>query len=80
MTDESTPTLPRDYTLTEAAAALRMSTRWLRDRIKVDKLEHQKYGHKILFTEAQVDAIRARYAAQPIEQSITTGPKNKRAK
>lgn len=77
MTDE-TPTLPRDLTLAEAADSLRMSTRWLRDKIKADKLEHQKYGHKILFTPAQVEAIRARYTAQPAEQSITTGRKRSR--
>jgi hypothetical protein len=77
VTDETTPTLPRDFTLLETAAALQMSTRWLRDRIKADKLEHQKYGHKIMFTAAQVEAIRTRYAAQPVEQSITTGRKKR---
>ncbi len=69
MTEE---TLPRDWTLEEVAEALRMSTRWLRDRLKSDQLEHQKYGHKILFTDEQVAAIRAWHAAQPIEQSVTT--------
>jgi hypothetical protein len=72
VTDE---TLPHDYTLTETAAALRMSTRWLRDRIKADKLEHEKRGHKIIFTAAQVEAVRTRYTVQPVEQSITTGKK-----
>jgi hypothetical protein len=67
--------LPTDYTLAETAAALRMSTRWLRDRIKVDKLEHEKRGHKIIFTAAQVEAVRTRYTVQPVEQSITTGKK-----
>lgn len=76
MTDETTP-LPRDYTLTEAADALRVSTRWLRDRIKADKLPHGKRGHKIVFSGEQVEAIRKRYTAQPIEQSITTGRKKK---
>lgn len=70
--------LEKDYTLSEVAKALSMSTRWLRDRIKADQLPHQKYGHKILFTSAQVEAIRARYAAAtPVEQSITTGRKRK---
>lgn len=69
--------LPRDYTLLEAADALRVSTRWLRDRIKADKLPHGKRGHKIVFSAEQVEAIRGRYVAQPIEQSITTGRKKK---
>jgi hypothetical protein len=68
--------LEQDYTLVEAAAALRCSTRWLRDKIKADKLPHGKRGHKIVFSAAQVDAIRERYtAATPVEQSITTGRK-----
>lgn len=77
MTDETTSTLARDYTLVEVAAALRVSTRWLRDKIQADKLPHGKRGHKIVFTEAQVEAIRKRYEAQPIEQSITTGRKKR---
>lgn len=68
-------TLDPDYTLDEVAGALGMSTRWLRGRIKADKLEHQKYGHKIKFTPDQVQAIRERYAAAPVAQSITTGRK-----
>lgn len=77
MTDETTPTLPRDYTLTEVAAALRVSTRWLRDKIKADKLPHGTRGHKLVFSGDQVAAIRKRYEAQPIEQSITTGKKRR---
>lgn len=68
--------LERDYTLDEVADALGMSTRWLRDRIKADKLEHQKYGHKIKFTASQVEAIRGQYAAEPAKlEPITTGRK-----
>lgn len=78
MTDETTPaTLEPDYTLTEVAAALRVSTRWLRGKIKDDKLPHGTRGHKIVFDAEQVKAIRKRYEAQPIEQSITTGRKKK---
>lgn len=68
--------LSQDFTLDEVANALGMSTRWLRGRIKADKLTHQKYGHKIKFTTEQVEAIRSRYtAAVPVEESITTGRK-----
>lgn len=77
MSDDSTTALPRDYTLEQVASALGMSTRWLRDRIKADKLEHQRYGHKIAFTDAQVAAIRQRYTAAPVEKSITTGRKRR---
>lgn len=73
MTDETT-TLPRDYTLVEVAAALGMSTRWLRDKIKADHLEHLEYGHKIKFTADQVEAIRDRYTKAPVKGAITTGP------
>lgn len=75
MTADEKAALEVDYTLTETAKALRMSTRWLRERIKADKLEHQKYGHKILFTADQVEAIRTRYAATPVVEPITTGKK-----
>lgn len=75
----STAPLPKDYTLDEVAEALGMSTRWLRGRIKDDRLEHLRYGHVIKFTAAQVEAIRARYtkAPVPVEQSITTGRKKR---
>lgn len=70
-------TLANDYTLDEVADALGMSTSWLRRKVKSDLLEHQKYGHKIKFTPAQVDAIRARYSAQPEVEPITTGRKKR---
>lgn len=76
MTDTK-PTLDVDYSLIEVANALGMSERWLRGKIKADKLEHQGYGHKIKFTAAQVDAIRERYKKQPVEQSVTTGKKRR---
>jgi hypothetical protein len=74
MTDD---TLPRDYTLDEVAASLRMSSRWLRGKLKEDKLEHERRGHKLLFTAAQVEAIRTRYTVKPVEQSMTTGRKRR---
>jgi hypothetical protein len=75
MTDHPTPLVP-DYTLDEVAAALRMSTRWVRDRVK-DGAEHQRKGHKITFTAEQVDKLRAAHTKVPVEQSITTGRKKK---
>lgn len=71
---EPTP-LTKDYTLDEVAEALRMSTRWVRDRIKHDGAEHTRRGHKIVFTAEQVEKLRASHAKAPVEQSITTGRK-----
>lgn len=69
--------LTSDYSLAEVADALGMSTRWVRDRIKFDNVEHQRYGHKIRFTAAQVDKLRAAYAHTPVPQPVTTGRKRK---
>lgn len=67
-------TLDPDYTLEEVALAIGMSTRWIRDRCK-DGAEHIRYGHKIKFTEAQVEKLRADHTKQPTTESITTGKK-----
>ena len=67
--------LEKDYPLEEVADALGMSTRWVRDRIRLDGVEHQRYGHVIRFTEAQVAKLRADHVKVPVVESITTGPK-----
>lgn len=84
-TKENEVTLEPEYNLTEIAEALRMSTRWVRDRIKAGKegtgpfIEHQRNGKKITMTATQVDKLRAVHTqAAPVEQSITTG-RRKRA-
>lgn len=69
--------LEPDYTLEEVSKALRVSTRWVRDRLKAYGLEHQRKGHKITFTEAQVAALRATTISAPVEESITTGRKKR---
>ena len=74
----STPAaLPTDYTLEEVAEALGMSSRWVRDRIRLDGAEHQRYGHKIRFTPEQVESLRAAHAKAPAVESITTGRKKR---
>jgi hypothetical protein len=66
-------TLEQDYTLDEVAAAVRMSTRWVRDQISAGA-EHTRRGNKIRFTAQQVEALRARHAQQPVtSKRITTG-------
>lgn len=75
MTERTTPDLEPDHSLAEVATALGMSTRWVRQRI-ADGAEHQRYGHKIRFTPAQVQALRESHAAntQPANV-VTTGKK-----
>lgn len=76
-------TIPeKDHTLTETAQALQVSTRWIRDRIKAGMdpdsgkpfVEHIRRGHKIMFTAAQVEKLRAADTqTPPVAESITTG-------
>lgn len=67
--------LPVDFTLNEVAAALGMSERWVRQRI-ADGAEHQRYGHKIKFTPAQVQRLRESHTRAPQPANVvTTGRK-----
>lgn len=77
--------LETDYTLEEVAEALRMSTRWIRERIKDGKegrgptIAHERRGHKIVFTGEQVELLRNQFTegASPVGESITTGRKKR---
>ena len=71
--------IDHDYTLIEAAEAIRMSERWLRGRIAADKIEHTRRGHKIMFTAAQMEKLRAAHAVAPAPEVVTTGRKRKSA-
>lgn len=82
-----TPEVDSDFTLTETAQKLRVSTRWIRDRIKAGDdpesgkpfVEHIRRGHKIMFTAEQIEKLRmADVQSPPVEQSITTGRKRGR--
>ncbi len=75
MTDE----LPRTYSLVETARALGMSTRWVRERIRLDNVEHIRFGKTIKFTEEQYQALRTAHTKAPLVESITTGRKKKSA-
>ena len=68
--------LANDYTLDEVAAALRMSKRWLYARI-AEGAEHERRGHKIVFTEAQVEKLRTANTKGAVPQSVTTGRKRR---
>lgn len=80
-------TLPeQDHTLAETAEVLRISTKTLRKRIKEGAdpasskpfVEHIRRGNKILFTTAQVEALRMADAeTAPVAESITTGRKKR---
>lgn len=72
--------LPVDYTLDEVAKALRVSPRWVRDRIRLDGAEHQRKGHKITFSAEQVEKLRAATIKTPAPAaSVTTGRKKRTA-
>ena len=70
----SRPPLEPDFTLEEVADALRMSTRWVRDRIRLDGAEHNRYGLKIRFTASQVQSLRAAHVRTVVSEPVTTGP------
>lgn len=70
----------KDYTLAETADALKVSTKWIRNRIKAGVegkapfVEHIRRGNRIIFTAAQVEALRMAGAqTPPVAESITTG-------
>lgn len=76
----SKPPLEPDYTLEEVAEALGMSTRWVRDRIRLDGAEHVRYGKHIRFTRDQVAQLRAAHVRTIVSEPVTTGPaKRKKA-
>lgn len=75
-------TLEADYTLDEVAEALRVSTRWIRDRIRAGKdgngpvVEHIRRGHMIRFTGDQVEKLRTLGVVEPVAgEQVTTGRK-----
>lgn len=70
-------TLEPDFSLEEVATAIGMSTRWIRDRVKHDGAEHIRYGHKIRFTAAMVDKLRAAHTVAHPVAPVTTGPAKK---
>lgn len=70
--------LTKDFDLDEVAAALGMSSRWVRQKCK-DGAVHNRYGHKIRFTAEQVEALRASCTKSPVVESITTGRGKRKA-
>lgn len=73
------PPLEPDYSLEEVADALGMSTRWVRDRIRLDNAEHTRYGHRIRFTAEQVAKLRAAHVRNLVPDPVTSGPKRRRS-
>lgn len=71
--------LEQDFTLEEVADALRMSTRWVRDRIRLDGIEHVRRGRGIYFTAEQVAALRAMHVRSLVREPVTTGPAKRSA-
>lgn len=71
-------TLQPDYTLTEVAEALGMSTRWVRQKV-AEGAPHQRYGHKIRFTPEQLEGLRSQHTQNAAPLSVTTGKKRRSA-
>lgn len=69
--------LTKDFSLEEVADALGMSPRWIRDRIRLDGIEHLRYGHVIKFTAEQVELLRAAHVTKKVAEPVTTGTKKK---
>ena len=73
--------LDKDYSLEEVADALGMSTRWIRDRIRLDGAAHIRYGRIIRFTAEQVAELRRAHVVAPlVNEPVTTGPAKGRRK
>lgn len=66
--------IEEDFTIEEVAKAIKMSPRWVRDRIRLDGIEHQRYGRRIRFTAEQVAALRAFHVRRLPVTPVTTGP------
>lgn len=66
-----------DLTLQEVADLLCVSTRWVRDRIRLDGVEHQRYGTRIRFTPTQVALLRAAHVRNLVSEPVTTGKKKR---
>lgn len=64
--------LDEDYDINEVAKAMKMSPRWVRQKVEQGAV-HNRYGHKIRFTAEQVELLRASCTKRPVEQSVTTG-------
>lgn len=74
-------TLPPVHTLQEVASSMGVTTRFLRDYVNANKLEHMRVGNgpnaRIKFTEQQVERLHAAFITQPAPESITTGRRRK---
>jgi hypothetical protein len=79
VTSSSKPSLETEYSLAEVAKSFGMSTRWVRDRIRFDGVEHQRYGHVIKFTAEQVAKFKASHRVAKTVEPVTTGPAKKSA-
>jgi hypothetical protein len=70
--------LSPDFSLEEVAEALKMSPRWVRDRVR-EGAEHRRYGQKIRFSAEQVERLREAHTRAPAAASLTTGRKKRSA-
>lgn len=62
----------RDHPLPEAAELLGCKLRWLQDNYR--RFEHQGYGKAVVFTEDQLDAVRAACRVEPESGAVQDEP------
>lgn len=67
------------HDLAAIAKAMGTSTRWVRDRLRLDGIEYTKLGNRIRMTDAQLDAFKAAYVVNATPVGGTTGRKRARA-
>jgi len=55
------------YTVSEVAARLGVSTRWLADECRAGRVEHIHIARRRRFTANQVDALILKYTVEPTD-------------
>jgi excisionase family DNA binding protein len=64
---EKKPAVKLQFTLEEAAAILGVKRSWLGSKVRAGELPHHRYenGHRIFFTQQDIDQIENRSAVVP---------------
>lgn len=74
-------TLTPIHTLAEVAVSLGVTSRFLREYVNANHVEHLRVGNgpnaRIKFNDDQVERLQAMFVTEPAPESITTGRKRK---
>lgn len=55
-----------DRTYIEAAAELNLPVSWLQRKAQARLIPHRRYGRHVRFSDADIEAIRAKHAEAPL--------------